>query len=125
MLNPSSTSSTKTYRNYPHWPAVSDYADYAHGLGAVLVVLYGSVARGEFQPDSDADVLVLTMQPMAWKQVYQHTHGVVQPVIKTIDEYLAHLQTGEPFFVEMIEDGVVLYDGDGWYRRLLDAANAA
>ena len=119
MLKPSSSSSKKTYLDYPHLPEVHDYVDYVRGLGALLVVLFGSVARGEFRAESDADVLVLVAKPMEWKQVYQRTHGIVQPIIKTVEEYLAQIQEGEPFFVEMIEDGILLYDSDGWHRRLI------
>jgi len=85
----------------------------------LLILLYGSVARGEFREDSDADVFVLTAAPIAWRQVYQRTHGIVQPVVKTVDEMMAQMHSGEPFFLEMIEDGVPLHDSDGWHRRLL------
>ena len=125
MQNLSSISSSRTYLDYPHLREVQDYVDYVRGLGALLVVLFGSVARGEFRVDSDADVLVLTDKPTSWRQIYQRTHGIVQPVVKTAEEYIAQVREGEPFFVEMIEDGILLYDSDGWHRKLTEEVQSA
>jgi predicted nucleotidyltransferase len=117
--------SKKTYLDYPHLDKVSDYVEYVRGLGALLVVLFGSVARGEFKAESDADILVLVEHPLQWRQVYQHTHGIVQPIMKTVTEYVAGIQEGEPFFIEIIEEGIPLYDSDGWHRRLVAEVQSA
>jgi predicted nucleotidyltransferase len=114
-----------TYLDYPRLAAVWDYIDYVRDLDVLLVVLFGSVARGEFHPESDVDVLVLVDKPLEWKQVYQHTSGIVQPIVKTVEEYIAQTREGEPFMLEIIEDGIPLYDADRWHRRLVDEVRAA
>ncbi len=119
------TSLRKTYLDYPHIAAVFDYVDYAREQGTLLIVLFGSVARGQFHDDSDADVLVLVDKPLAWRQAYQRTRGIIQPVVKTVDEFVAQVQAGEPFFIEMIEDGIPLYDADHWQRRMVNEVRAA
>jgi hypothetical protein len=91
----------------------------------LLVVLFGSVARGEFTRDSDADVLVVFDRPVDWETVYADREGAVHPVIKTLEQVEEQIREGEPFFVEMIEDGIPLYDSDGLYQRLSRAVQQA
>ena len=39
------------------------------GLGPVLILLFGSVAKGEVTQHSDADVLVVVAEPVDWLRV--------------------------------------------------------
>ena len=90
-----------------------------------MVILFGSVARRDFKEGSDADILVLFERPVSWTQVYPLGRGVVQPVIKTVAEFFALLRAGEPFAFEILEDGVLLYDANGYHKRLASEAAAA
>ncbi len=87
-------------------------------LRPALVVLFGSVARGEFTQSSDADVLTLFYGPVDWGEVYACSDGWVQPVVKTVQEIQEQLGQGNPFFCELFEDGIVLYDGDGVQQQI-------
>jgi len=87
--------------------------------------LFGSVARGDFRLDSDADVLVVFSKPVELAQVYQDSDGTVQPVVKTLDQMDKFIREGEPFYIEMIEDGIPLYDSDGQYKKLSRLAREA
>jgi len=91
-------------------------------LRPALVLLFGSVATGEFTQHSDADVLVVFQQPVSWEAVYACSDGIVQPVVKTWSELEAKLKAGEPFYCEIAEDAQVLFDaGDVYeqFRRLV------
>ena len=96
-------------------------------MESVLILLFGSVAKGEFTQRSDADVLVVFAEPVGWLRVYACSDGRVQPVVKTVDELVDGLRCGEPFWCEIIEDGIVLYEkGDTWdrLRALVEEAKA-
>ncbi|MFN3761688.1 MAG: nucleotidyltransferase domain-containing protein, partial [Anaerolineae bacterium] len=77
-------------------------------LDPLLVVLFGSLVTGDYTPSSDADVLVVLRQPVDWETVYACSDGIVQPVVTTWEELLAQLDSGEPFFHEVITEGTVL-----------------
>jgi len=84
----------------------------------LLVVLFGSVARGEFRQGSDADVLVVFEKPVDLDVVYADREGAVHPVVKTLEQMDKFIREGEPFYIEMIEDGIPLYDADGEFKKL-------
>ena len=118
-------SSKTTWAEYPYWPEVQRFMEGILRLKPVLVVLFGSVARGDFTQESDADVLVIFERPVDWATVYAYSQGMVQPLVKTVDEVLAQIRQGEPFFIEVVEEGKVLYEADRMHERLLaDAARA-
>lgn len=95
-------------------------------LDPLLVVLFGSLATGDYTPSSDADMLVVLRRPVEWETVYACSDGVVQPVVTTWEELIAQLEAGEPFFHEVIAEGIVLLDAEGTSdalrRRAADAA---
>ncbi len=41
------------------------------------------------------------------------------------EEFSAQVRAGEPFFIEMIEDGIPLYDADHWQRQMVNEVRAA
>gem|GEM_PF-459856 len=122
---PSSRSSKKTFRDFPRYREINTFVEKVKQREPVLAVLFGSVARGDFRLDSDADVLVVFSKPVELAQVYQDSDGTVQPVVKTLDQMDKFIREGEPFYIEMIEDGIPLYDSDGQYKKLSRLAREA
>jgi predicted nucleotidyltransferase len=118
MAYRSLNSSRAVWRDYPHWPSVEHFVEQIRRLDPLLVLLFGSVVTGEFTQYSDADVLVIFEHPVDWQMVYACSDGIVQPIVKTWDEMVAHLAAGEPFICEIIEDGQVLFGADSVYERL-------
>jgi len=104
---------------------VERFIEKVRRLDPLLVLLFGSVATGEFTQYSDADVLVLFERPVDWETVYACSDGVVQPVVKTRDELAAQIAAGEPFFCEIVEEGQVLFDAGGVYAWLCRSVAAA
>jgi len=103
---------------------VERFLEKARRLDPLLVVLFGSLATGDYTSSSDADVLVALRQPVEWETVYACSDGIVQPVVVTWDELLAQLDSGEPFFHEILAEGVVLLDS-GVYEAVRRRASAA
>jgi uncharacterized protein len=81
--------------------------------GVDAVVVFGSVARGDFNRWSDIDVLVVAEQlPGDWREhdaAIGSTPPGVQVIAWTPDEYAARSQRGDPIAVEAAGDGVVVW----------------
>lgn len=125
MASDSSNSSKSTYRDYPHIASIESFLAGIEPLQPVLVILFGSVATGDFTQKSDADMLVVFDEPTEWQKVYAHSDGWVQPVVKTLAEVSDLVMTATPFFCQIIEDGIVLRDRDGFYDYLRDLVEEA
>ncbi|RME36384.1 MAG: hypothetical protein D6793_05845 [Thermoflexia bacterium] len=124
MDGKSSASSSSTLPDVPQRASVERFLEKARRLDPLLVVLFGSLATGDYTSSSDADVLVALRQPVEWETVYACSDGIVQPVVVTWDELLAQLDSGEPFFHEILAEGVVLLDS-GVYEAVRRRASAA
>ncbi|MBG6119359.1 MULTISPECIES: HEPN domain-containing protein [unclassified Sphingobium] len=98
------------------------------------VVLYGSYARGDWVEDpvggyfSDYDILIvvsderLTETVEYWHRAderlmrdYAITRRLSAPVsfiVHSMTDVNAQLRSGRPFFVDLVRDGILLYDGN-------------
>lgn len=90
------------------------------------VILFGSRARGDWVPWSDYDLLIIG----GFKKNYIDRIGdilellsdikiPVEPHPYTLEEALDMLRKGSPLIFDAVEEGVVLYKGNG-YEKLLE-----
>lgn len=110
---------------YPAWGEVERFVAEVVSLSPLLVLLFGSLARRDFTQESDVDILVVFDRPMAWEVVYRFSTGVIQPLVKELNEVLWEIHEGNTFFIEALEDGIPLLDHEGTYERLRCQAEAA
>ncbi|MDA2927678.1 nucleotidyltransferase domain-containing protein [Acidobacteria bacterium AH-259-G07] len=114
---------------------------YAETLQAALaerlisVVLFGSVARGEATPFSDIDLLVvaegLPRGRFARRRLLQKADDAVEEELWALREQGAAvdvcviIQTPQeakiirPFYLDFVEDAVILYDRRGFFNQVL------
>lgn len=105
----------------------------------ISVVLYGSVARGTAQPDSDVDVLIvlrktspvyherlaplldiirdLRREPV-WQQF--HIHGI-EPYLSVVVLSQVEALENHYLFLDMIDEAIVLFDRNGFFKKRLEA----
>ena len=110
------------------------------GENLVSVVLYGSVARGNFRPDSDIDLLLVFKElPPRRFACYNLIHPLLQEVERSASQYgegeqhhrfSTILKTQEEarytsrYYIDMTTDAVLLYDRDGFFGSVLDQLRA-
>ena len=87
-------------------------------LGDSTLILYGSVARGDFNEWSDIDILVVTrgelpLNPLKRLDlIYEciRLYPRVEPVIVTLEEYRKMLRKGNPLVLDAVKKGITLVD---------------
>ncbi len=84
-----------------------------------VIVLFGSLARGEPTPQSDVDILVLIGRGRSWK-VRRTLYNLIYPVIAGLGvdvsllvldraAWLSMVQQGDPLALSIMKEGVLLW----------------
>ena len=94
------------------------------GLDPCLVVLYGSLAKEDFTDFSDADVLVCFEQPRTWVDVYQHSDGIVQPLVFSVAQMKKELEEGNAFLREVIQTGLLLHGSRSLWKAIRELSQS-
>ncbi len=87
-------------------------------LSNSTIIVYGSVARGDYNEWSDVDVLVITAEKTPPKQVDRleilhecmKNNPLIEPVVITYQEFIKLLTKKNPLVIEALEKGVFLVD---------------
>lgn len=98
------------------------------GKDLVSVVVFGSFARGEAKEGSDLDLLIVLKElprevdrlrlSASVSSLLKPPIGfprIVSPLIMTMEEIKRH----PPILLDMIDDSLILYDEDGFMRKVL------
>lgn len=98
-------------------------------LDVLGIVVYGSVAREDAQPDSDVDVLLVYGNDEVTAEEYVDTsfstgRGLVGPPDERVitetwftrQEFEGAVDAGSQFLGNVLDEGIVLYDPEGVIR---------
>lgn len=96
------------------------------------LILYGSVARGDFGPESDIDILMILDDSNLRDKVFGIAYDVdikndtVTVIsIYTMSEVERNIKIGSPFFRNVLREGKVIYDNGTWTRLHRSPVNAS
>ena len=82
----------------------------AHPPAAERVILFGSLARGDFDGASDADLLIIGGSLLD-SAIFDAAGRDVDMICRTSAEWARAVASGNPFVREIEEHGVVLWSG--------------
>lgn len=103
-----------------------------YGGRLVSVVVFGSVARGEYGKNSDVDVIVvieslpksklrrqeefISVEEIIEKKMGEDVLVKLSPIIKTPEE----VRKIPPILLDVVEDGIILYDRDNFFGEIVE-----
>ena len=106
-----------------------------YGERLISVVVYGSVARGSQNFDSDLDLLIIADKlpngRMKRIREFEAVEDRVEPFLKSLQKeginsrISALIKTpeeakrGSPLFLDMVEDALILFDREGFFSAIL------
>jgi hypothetical protein len=111
---------------YAHTEALGRFvARAARELRPLALILYGSLARGDYHSRSDADVCVVLAGDPGFYEGYDRVvaldpSGIVQPVVYGADAFREMVRTANGLALEVLADGAFLA-GDEGFRRGIEA----
>lgn len=87
------------------------------------IILYGSVARGDFGKESDIDLLLILEDKMLIEKAYEigynvdiKNNSVTSVLIYSPEEISKNIELGSPFTENVISEGKTIYDNGTWER---------
>jgi hypothetical protein len=120
-----------SFRGYAHAGAVQGFVERAtRELRPVALILFGSLAKGDYHQHSDADFCVILAEPPAspWAGyecvVACDPSGVVQPVVYGADQFRQMVRQANGLALEIVADGLFLA-GDGLFGQEIERLAAA
>jgi len=98
------------FPNYPHLKEVEIFVrNIVRDMDPLCIIMFGALPRGDYTHNSDVDVLLVFDQPVTWNEVFAYGNGVVQPISKVKEDFVAQLEKGNAFFIQIMEEGIILY----------------
>lgn len=92
----------------------------------VSLVIFGSVAAGQARAESDVDLLIIAEdlperysdRLRLWRE--KKLYPLIDPILLTPSE----AERIQPFYLDLLEYSVIVYDRDGFMRRVLEGLRA-
>jgi predicted nucleotidyltransferase len=101
-------------RRYPHLNELEIFLQRIENENPELLMLFGSLARGNYTQNSDIDILCIFNQEFKtpeerFLKAYRHSDGIVQTKTLSLNEFRSGLEQGNSFLHKIVEEGYILY----------------
>lgn len=87
------------------------------------IILYGSVARGDFGTESDIDLLLISEDKKLIEKAYEigynvdiKNNTVTSILTYSPEEIRKNIEAGSPFAKSIVVEGKIIYDDGTWER---------
>jgi hypothetical protein len=104
---------------------VEQFAECLAKLEPLAVILFGSLATGEFTQHSDADVAVIFEKSVDWMIVYRCSSGWVQPLVYDAEQFLQMISDANGIALEICQVGWVLCGDPDCLKRVKETFDQA
>ncbi|HDD56728.1 MAG TPA: nucleotidyltransferase domain-containing protein [Nitrososphaeria archaeon] len=108
---------------------LKNYAKDALRKGAKLIILYGSLARGDYTATSDADILIISDKFKDIRIIDRMLDFLdpsspidIEPRVLTTEEFKTLIKKRDRFASEVLRDGIVLIGDMKLYREFKSLA---
>ncbi len=109
------------YLTAPELDTVANFLDQLDrrcGDRVARVILFGSRARGDHEPESDIDLLIVTRDGKSSVKEIVRSLTNDEPYLSTLimsaDEYRRHQRLRDPLYINVRRDGVELWNQAAW-----------
>lgn len=110
------------------WKIINELTDKVKvSENLLMLILFGSIARGEMRKESDIDVLVVSRDDSkrkieflirkVSKEIYSYGKETV-PIVITLNEFRAGLKEKKDFFKTLWEDRIIFYGESLFWREI-------
>lgn len=113
------------FKDYAYTEAVGRFVErVTRELRPVAVILFGSLARGDYHQRSDADFVVLLAESFHSPfdgydcVVACDPSGVVQPLVYSPDQFRQMLRQGNGLALEVMADGLFLAGDETFFQEI-------
>ena len=127
MQKLSSSSLKEGLLGYKYFEALKEFTERAKALKPEAIILFGSLAKGDFHEFSDADVcLILPKDKVDFSEgqdlVMKHnTEGIVEVLVYGKEQFLKVLREANPLALEVAWDGIFLDGNEGYLKAIEEA----
>lgn len=129
MRKQSWNSLAPSFKGYLHTEAVGRFVERAtRELRPLALILFGSLARGDYHQHSDADFcVVLAVSPRSPFEGYDRVvacdpSGVVQPVVYGPDQFRQMVRQANGMALEIVADGLFLAGEEAFRQEIEELA---
>jgi hypothetical protein len=101
-------------KRYPHLNRIESFINKILNEGIKFLLLYGSLAKGNYTQYSDIDILCVfdtdfTDPKERFMAAYRHSDGIIQPKSLSYNEFKKGILEGNSFLHSIIEYGIIIY----------------
>jgi hypothetical protein len=113
------------FKRYAHTKAIGDFIERAvRDLHPLALVLFGSLAKGDYHQHSDADFCVVLAESLRSpfegydRVVACDPSGAIQPVVYSPDQFRQMVRQANGLALEVLADGLFLAGDEAFWQEI-------
>lgn len=131
MQKLSSSSLKEKLLGYEHFEALKEFVEGVKALKPEAIILFGSLAKGDFHTFSDTDVcLILPKDKVDFNEgqdlvMKYNIEGIVEALVYGREQFLQMLKEANPLALEVAWDGIFLGGNEEYLKTIEESFTVA